>query len=1031
MGNTVFLLHAEDPREGVVGFETWKDIHALLKLVLLKKEHVAYLCVRPTTLVALLAAVSPTSDAQVQLIENSILPPQQQQEAAGPELVFEGELPSFVKDLLETADAKSDECQICFETNVEAVYFASCLHQVCRVCSQRLPACPFCRKRVVAVLTRREFVAKYAPAAPVTAGIAEKDEEGDDVATARARDDKRKKIVLVLPDQHEAFLKQRCRQTIAAQVGRLAPKDEAFLNDVHAHSPLLLIQCLLALSEEKKLRSEEVIAFIAAKSSSSASELSKLLPLYQTRNGVLRLERLLAAMAGDSGKKYSAKELIKSLVSRTEATGAEVEHGHGSSPQGSERKSRTAFPRFLQRFIMNALSCIPEQKAMDHLRARKEDFWKPILLHRCHPFAYAAKLDGPPKQQLLTIAALLARNSAQKQERWSKEAAQPERKGAPRPQTLVLPSQQFSSSLGRFMGYLEKQDAAIFGFLLNGNHGLVARRLLLLLRTFPTYPHWFSSGSDRAHPAFLPEMLRRWDIVTIMELCHCINVEMERLRDVPGDVAETESVDQIYLTSSRVMHKGKKVLPPGSEVYTRLLRHTLKLLIARTRALLQTQKHPNLQLLVLDNRDEALVRTMVPRGKQFSVPTWAGHAQANDSSFLVDPELPLVLGTYWISEDVDIDLSSVSLDTDFNVIGFCSYSQPRADGEVKHSGDVVHPDLQLGSEHASERIWIPSLAKWAQSTGGRYIVLVNFSFSGVPFDEVKECLTFFGYNDGGGDGPEKARVLACRRLRGASKINISLIVDAEKNVAYLCNLNVKHKTIKNVEGLKKEGLLGELVRSYFQYLQQRPPLNYSHVVSFLPFVYNRVLIRSGPFDDPSDLYFEKKPEQTTESFYRSLRRRKNGQPLHKAPDWVRGVLTGGEKLPAQPNQQASRDPPGSLHAGVSDTKTAVLAATPFMPLGLRSSSRPHNETYSHDDAKDKGGGPCMWIGNKPPQTGLPPGSIVASPFITDDSLLNVEVLRCLCPKELAEPVTSKAETAPDKESSSKAKTTPDKESSSK
>lgn len=147
---------------------------------------------------------------------------------------------------------------------------------------------------------------------------------------------------------------------------------------------------------------------------------------------------------------------------------------------------------------------------------------------------------------------------------------------------------------------------------------------------------------------------------------------------------------------------------------------------------------------------------------------------------------------------VDLDLSAVMYDADWNYMDHISYTHLRAeDYQAAHSGDIVS-----APNGACEFIdlHIPSIVQY----GGRYIVAQLYAFSDQSFMELPECFVGWMSRNAPDSGEifEPATVVDKVDIAANTRIAIPIILDLQERKLIWCDLALKSEPYfaNNVEG---------------------------------------------------------------------------------------------------------------------------------------------------------------------------------------------------------------------------------------
>jgi hypothetical protein len=151
---------------------------------------------------------------------------------------------------------------------------------------------------------------------------------------------------------------------------------------------------------------------------------------------------------------------------------------------------------------------------------------------------------------------------------------------------------------------------------------------------------------------------------------------------------------------------------------------------------------------------------------------------------------------YWKEnpgDRVDVDLSAIAYDADWNYKFHVSYTDISAMGSV-HSGDI-----QSAPNGAAEFIDLDVMK--SINAGVRYVVMNVISFTGQPFDTF-EC--FAGIM--GRDNPSMGKKFEAKTVKhkfdvaGNTRYNIPLILDLETDTLIWADIALSSRVNSNVEG---------------------------------------------------------------------------------------------------------------------------------------------------------------------------------------------------------------------------------------
>lgn len=136
------------------------------------------------------------------------------------------------------------------------------------------------------------------------------------------------------------------------------------------------------------------------------------------------------------------------------------------------------------------------------------------------------------------------------------------------------------------------------------------------------------------------------------------------------------------------------------------------------------------------------------------------------------------------TDTVDIDLSSVMFDTDWNYMEHVSYTNLRSEKyQAYHSGDFV--EAPNGASEFID-IDIPSVLKY----GGRYIMLNLYSYNGHPYCNLPECFAGWMMREGVDSGEvfEAKTVSNKIDLASDTRISVPVILDLQEREVIWCDL---------------------------------------------------------------------------------------------------------------------------------------------------------------------------------------------------------------------------------------------------
>jgi len=139
----------------------------------------------------------------------------------------------------------------------------------------------------------------------------------------------------------------------------------------------------------------------------------------------------------------------------------------------------------------------------------------------------------------------------------------------------------------------------------------------------------------------------------------------------------------------------------------------------------------------------------------------------------------LILGMTWCQtreqEDIDLDLSVLLYDGNWNYIDNCSFSNLNIAG-LEHSGDFVEAPYPDGAREAVTITFAPMLKKYPNV---RYLVVMVYSYSGQDMDEMYDGSVFVANPYKTGTGPGGMDVISAARLSGKGTSNCAGFVGLE------------------------------------------------------------------------------------------------------------------------------------------------------------------------------------------------------------------------------------------------------------
>ncbi|MFI7218852.1 MXAN_6230/SCO0854 family RING domain-containing protein [Micromonospora maritima] len=136
----------------------------------------------------------------------------------------------------------------------------------------------------------------------------------------------------------------------------------------------------------------------------------------------------------------------------------------------------------------------------------------------------------------------------------------------------------------------------------------------------------------------------------------------------------------------------------------------------------------------------------------------------------------LRLFLHWAQPDgtrVDLDLSCVFFDEEWQRVGHCDFTRLRYAGDAAvHSGDLTSAPAPLGATEFLD-LRLPRLVE----RGARYLAPLVLSFNAVPFEALDEAFAGVMLPLAGGEQFDGARVLQRFDLRGNARMLMPFVVD--------------------------------------------------------------------------------------------------------------------------------------------------------------------------------------------------------------------------------------------------------------
>ncbi|MEU7136958.1 MXAN_6230/SCO0854 family RING domain-containing protein [Streptomyces sp. NPDC046261] len=213
--------------------------------------------------------------------------------------------------------------------------------------------------------------------------------------------------------------------------------------------------------------------------------------------------------------------------------------------------------------------------------------------------------------------------------------------------------------------------------------------------------------------------------------------------------------------------------------------------------------------------DPALACLTVPFAERT---TAASLVSVPRGSALALPRGTLRLFLHWTEPEdteVDLDLSVVFFDDDWNLVGVCDYTELRHGDAAVHSGDLTSAPAPDG---ATEYVDLDLAA--LRSGGARFAVPVVFSFNDVPFDELPDAFAGFMALPASGVRDASFHPGNVRQrfdITGRSRVCVPMLVDLADGRALWTDVHLPgeigfHSAGRHGDGL---GSLGRDLWAYF------------------------------------------------------------------------------------------------------------------------------------------------------------------------------------------------------------------------
>jgi hypothetical protein len=163
----------------------------------------------------------------------------------------------------------------------------------------------------------------------------------------------------------------------------------------------------------------------------------------------------------------------------------------------------------------------------------------------------------------------------------------------------------------------------------------------------------------------------------------------------------------------------------------------------------------------------------LPRGARVPIPT-------NDV---------LRLFLHWTDPDastrVDLDMSVLFLDSNWQYAGHCDYTSLRFRDGAVHSGDLTSAPPPLGATEFLD-LRLPQLA----AAGVAHAVPVVFSYNDVPFDRLTDAFAGFSLPTEGGELFDASRVVLRFDLVGDARVLLPMVVHLDERSLRWTDVNL-------------------------------------------------------------------------------------------------------------------------------------------------------------------------------------------------------------------------------------------------
>jgi hypothetical protein len=149
----------------------------------------------------------------------------------------------------------------------------------------------------------------------------------------------------------------------------------------------------------------------------------------------------------------------------------------------------------------------------------------------------------------------------------------------------------------------------------------------------------------------------------------------------------------------------------------------------------------------------------------------------------------LRLFLHWTDPDastrVDLDLSVLFLDANWQYVGHCDYTALRFRDGAVHSGDLTSAPPPLGATEFLD-LRLPALA----ASGVAHAVPVVFSYNDVPFDRLTDAFAGFSLPTEGGELFDASRVALRFDLVGDARVLLPMVVHLDERFLRWTDINL-------------------------------------------------------------------------------------------------------------------------------------------------------------------------------------------------------------------------------------------------